>query len=84
MFVEYQVKLNEKYTPVLQCHSSFEATSYKKLQDITISSFISCCFTSGFRYLHQQISFFTTFQDLIQNYLKKDFRHEFSFFKGFT
>ena len=34
--------------------------------------------------LHQQISFFTTFQNLIQNCLKKDFCHEFAFFSGFT
>ena len=27
------------------------------------------------------MSFFTTFKNLIQNYLKKDFRHEFPFLK---
>ena len=34
--------------PVLQGISSFEDTSYKKLQDISTSSFISCYSTSIF------------------------------------
>ena len=65
--LEHQAKLNEKYRPVLHCHSSFEGTSYKKLQDTATSSLFHISF-----YI-QQISFFTTFQNLIQNYLKKIF-----------
>ena len=68
IWMEYQAKINEKYRPVLQCISSFEGTSYKKLQDIAITSFISCCFTSVFT--SADINF-TTFQNLIQNYLQK-------------
>ena len=34
--------------------------------------------------LDQQISLFTTFQNVIQPYLKKDFRHEFFQFNGLT
>ena len=34
--------------------------------------------------LDQQISLFTTFQNVIQPYLKKDFRHEFFLFNGLT
>ena len=30
-WMEYQTKINKKYTPVLHCISSFEGTSYKKL-----------------------------------------------------
>ena len=33
--------------PFSHCISSFEGTSYKKLQVTAISSFISCCFTSA-------------------------------------
>ena len=36
----YQAKLNEKYMPVLQDISSFEGTSYKKLQDIAVLLFL--------------------------------------------
>ena len=39
--MEYQAKLNEKYTPALHSISSFEGTSYKKLEDIATSSFIT-------------------------------------------
>ena len=60
--------------------SSFEGTSYKKLQDIATSSFISCCLTSIFT---SADIIFTIFQNLIQNYLKK-FRHKFPFFNGLT
>ena len=34
--------------PVLQCISSFEGASYKKVQDKATSSFIYCCLTSIF------------------------------------
>ena len=40
-------KKNAKYTPALHCIPGFEGTSYGKLLD-TVSSFISCCFTSAF------------------------------------
>ena len=43
--MEYQATLNEKYMSVLQSISSFEGTSYKKLQDIATGSFIYCCLT---------------------------------------
>ena len=45
--MEYQAKSNEKYMPALQCISSFEGTSYKKLQDVAASSFISFCLASA-------------------------------------
>ena len=41
--MEYQAK-----SPVLYCVSKFEGTSYKKLQDIATSSFISFCFTLAY------------------------------------
>ena len=41
------IKLNEKYMPLSHCISSFERTSYKKLQDKAASSLVSCCFTSA-------------------------------------
>ena len=50
-WMEYQEKLNEKYTLVLHCISSFEGTSYKNLQDNIVVFpviFISCCFISTF------------------------------------
>ena len=31
--------------PILNCISSFEGSSYKRLQDIATSSFFSCYFT---------------------------------------
>ena len=34
--------------------------------------------------LHEQISFFTTYQNFIQHYLKKDFPRKVYFFNGFT
>ena len=64
----YQAKLNEKYMPVLQGISNYEGTSYKKLQDIASSFFISCCLTSIFT--SEEDIIFTTFQNLIQNYLR--------------
>ena len=33
---------------MVHCISNFECTSYNKIQDTAISSFISCCFTSAF------------------------------------
>ena len=55
--MEFQAKLNEKYTPVLHCISSFEGIPFKKLRDTATSScipppspssVISCCFSSAF------------------------------------
>ena len=63
--------------PVLHCHSNFEGTSYKKLQDLTTSSFISCCFTSA------DIIFYN-FSELDSKLSKKYFCHKLSFFIGFT
>ena len=34
--------------------------------------------------LHQEISFFTTFENFIQHYLKKDFHQKILFYNGFT
>ena len=39
---------SHRISTVLQCISSFAGTSYKKLQDIAITCFISCSFTSVF------------------------------------
>ena len=67
--VHFQLK--QLSTPVLHCISSFEGTLYKTLQDIVKPVlFISCCFRST---LTSGISFFTTFQNLIQNHLKNFF-----------
>ena len=39
----------EYHMPVLHCISSFEVTSYKSLKiQLSISSFISFCYTSAF------------------------------------
>ena len=62
--------------PVLQGISSFEGTSYKKLQDIATSSFIFCCLKSIFT---SADIIFTTFQNLIQNYLNKNFVANFPY-----
>ena len=69
---------------LVHCISSFEGislrSSYKEIQDTAQStgSFISCCFKSH-QLLHEQISFFTSFQNLIQHFLEKEFCHKFSF-----
>ena len=42
-----KVTVNETFTSVLDCISSFEGTYYEKLQDTVAGSFISC-FTSAF------------------------------------
>ena len=67
--------------PVLQRISSFEGTSYKKLQDIATSSFISCCLTSIFT--SADIIFYN-FSELDSKLSKKYFCHKFPFFNGFT
>ena len=80
--MEYQAKLNEK-NAFLYCISSFEGTSYKKLQFTAPSSFISCCFTSAFTSADVFLQHFTSYK-LVQHYLKKDFRPEFFFFTRFN
>ena len=60
----------------LHCVSNFEGTSYE---------FVRCNHSFYFLLLlHKQILFFTSFQSFIQHYLKKEFRHKFSFFNRFT
>ena len=58
---------------VLHYHSSFEE---KKLQGITTSYFISCCFTSAFT--SEDIIFYN-FLELDSKLSKKDFCHKFYF-----
>ena len=53
---------------VVHCISRFEGTSYKKLQDIATSFFISCCFTPAFT--SADIIFYN-FLNVIQNYQQK-------------
>ena len=55
--MEYQVKLNEKYMPVLHCISSFEGTSFKKLEPPVVLFLVVL-----HQLLHQQIflQFFRT------------------------
>ena len=68
--------------PVLQGISSFEGTSYKKLQlDIATSSFISCRLTSIFT--SADIIFYK-FSELDSKLSKKKICHKFPFFNGFT
>ena len=43
----YQAKLNEKHMPVSQGISSFESTSYKKLQDIEVLLFLAVLFLTS-------------------------------------
>ena len=78
--MEYRVKLNEKYMPVLHCISSFEGRVL--LLKITINSYRFFQVLLFLAVLHQQIFtavFYTFLQDSIQDYLKKDFYHKFSF-----
>ena len=55
-----------------------------------LNNLSSCAATSSLvgivlhQFLHQQISFFTTFQNFIQHYLIKDFCNKFSILDGFT
>ena len=76
----YQEKLSEKYMSVFQGISSSEGTSLKKLNNIEVLLFPVVWHQS----LHQQTLFFITFQNLIQDYLEKHFRHKFPFFNEFT
>ena len=75
--MEYQIKLNKKYTPALHCILSFEGTSYKKLQDGAISFFTSCCFTSA---LPSANIVYYKFLELDSSFSEKDFCLELSFF----
>ena len=43
----YQAKLNEKCMPVSQGISSFESTSYKKLQDTEVLLFLAVLFLTS-------------------------------------
>ena len=69
--MEYQAKLNEKYTPTVHCISS---TSYKKF-----ISFISYCFTSSFTSVD---NFLQTFSELYSKTLLRIsfFFYSFDFF----
>ena len=55
--MEYEPKLNEKYTPVLQS-INFEGTSFKRIKKIKLPVLL---FLVLHELLHQQISFFTNF-----------------------
>ena len=68
MFFFSFLKEHLAHWKVVHCISRFEGTSYKKLQDIATSSFISCCFTPAFT--SADIIFYN-FLNLIQNYQKK-------------
>ena len=68
MFFFSFLKEHLAHCKVVHCISRFEGTSYKKLQDIATSSFISCCFTPAFT--SADIIFYN-FLNLIQNYQKK-------------
>ena len=46
--MEYEPKLNEKYTLILYCILSFEGAPYQNVKDTATSSFITCCFTLAF------------------------------------
>ena len=69
---------------MVHCISNFECTSYNKIQDTAISSFISCCFTSAFT--SADITFYnflephSTFSE--KRFFVRIFR--FSFFSGLT
>ena len=86
-WMEYQAKLNEKCTPVLHCISIyivFQALKVRFIKSYKIWLRVLLFLVVLHQLLHQQISFFTTFQSLIQIYLKKDFCHEFLFFSRLT
>ena len=65
---------NEKCTPFLHCILSFE--------DTTTRSFASCCFILAFTSADIIFHRFLELHSILPE--KKDFRHEFSFFNGFT
>ena len=67
---EIPSKIKRKIYAALYCISNFAGTSYKKLRDTATSPFISSCFTSVENFIH--------------HYQKKDFWYYFSFFNGFT
>lgn len=68
LWMEYQVKLNEKYVPVLHSISQVLKvyTSYKKLQDTATICLTSCCLAST-------LTLAETFWNFVEHYLKKDF-----------
>ena len=76
-----QPNSNEKYTPFVHCVWSFESTSYNDLWDAVTRSFISRCYV---RFSIRRYYFSLIFSASYNIIWKKDFRHEFSFFSGFT
>ena len=70
--MEYQAKLNKKCTLVFILFQALKALLIKRY---SYQFFISGCFLSAFT---STDTIFTTFQNLIQHYLKKTFRREFS------
>ena len=65
---------------MVHCISNFECTSYNKIQDTAISSFISCCFISAF--VSADIIFYN-FLEPHSTFSEKRF-FGFSFFSGLT
>ena len=63
--------------PVLQCIS-------RRIKSYNIQVPVILFLVVGHQFLHQQIFFLTAFQNLIQNYLRKNFRKKFPLFNGFT
>ena len=72
------VKLNETYTSILHCISSFEVYFMNSDDAATASSFISYWFTSAFR--QGDTIFKKLFRISFKHYLEKDFYHQFSSF----
>ena len=71
--MKYWPQSNEIYAPVLHCiYLKFWRSFLKKRYKI--SSLITCCFASAFISAY---IIFTIFQNVIQHYLQKDFRHKF-------
>ena len=67
--MEYKAKLSEKYTPVLHCISSFEGTSYEKLQDYSYHFLCLSLFYISFEINRYHFSQFirTSFQIIWKN-----------------
>ena len=69
---------------LVHCILRFEGTSRERIQDtanLPVPLFLVVLHRIG---IHISRYHFTTFSNLIQHLLKKDFRHKFSFFNGFT
>ena len=76
--MEYQTKLNKKYMLVFILFQALKALLIKRY---SYQFFISGCFLSAFT---STDTIFTTFQNLIQHYLKKHFVANFPFFDRLT